>query len=171
MENLKKYLGVFLAVMVAAAVLRSLDIDDKSGKITTGEILELNNQWEQTISEEEYSQYCYKIPERMSETMTLSLENSWTEIKIFLDGEEIYTYSDPYQEFGEQMAWIEIPGASGGKELTLEFYGKQKMAARVMKKPMYMGEKNAVLLRYLTGGLYALFFPVYLYCIMLDFGV
>lgn len=82
-------------------------------------------------------------------------------VEVFLNGEKIYSYEDVYKEQGARRLWIEFPEDSSGKAITLRIEGKKATAARVLDSPMYLGEKNAVLLESLTGGFYALIFAFF----------
>lgn len=148
-------------MVIIAVIAKSLFIDPGTGRIPVGNIIRLNEQWVMDEPGEEmvpYYEYTYVIPKKSSPNLVFSMENSWASLELLLDGQLIYSYEDPYKEMGEHREWVEIPGDASGKTLKLKLFSSSKLAKRIMEKPMYLGEKNAVFLKSLQSGLYALGF-------------
>lgn len=171
MKQKRRTLLIFVCLLVGAALIKSLLIDRGSGKIPTGEIYKINRDWEEVVDEENYHEFLYRIPEKMQGERIICMENAWVAVRLLLDGKEIYSYKDEYNEFGEQRAWVEIPAGSGGKELIFRITGPHGLAERAMSNAMYIGEKNAVFMQSLTDSLYALIFflcMLIIFCILVS---
>ncbi|MEE0751441.1 MAG: GGDEF domain-containing protein [Frisingicoccus sp.] len=152
---------VFLVIVIAAALIKSFMIDNGSGRVPLGEITELNQQWVKEIKKNAEGtcwEYVYRIPEGLGENLVFSMENSWAALEVFLDGQEMYAFEDIYREHGNRRHWVELPGDSSGKELSVRITESKKFVDRIMKKPIYLGEKNAIFYRSLSSGFYALIF-------------
>lgn len=152
---------MLLVLIMTAALIKSFVIDPGNGRIPAGEIKQLNDQWEKVMQTDgigQYSEYEYVIPENSGGNLVFSMENSWTSVNLFLDGREFYFYEDTYKELGAKKLWIELPENSSGKIFTMRIIGRNSSAERVMKSPMYLGEKDAVFLAVLKDNFYALLF-------------
>lgn len=163
-KKIDKIVYIILILIVAASIVKSFLIDPGQGKIPTGKIVEINSQWEKKGQE-----YCYVIPENSSQDLIFSMEKDWAAITVLLDGKIIYSCKDIHQELGAQREWIELSGDSSGKTLAFCIDGDEKLADRVMKNPMYIGEKNAVFLKSLHDGLYAFIF--FFFTLILAFAI
>lgn len=163
-KGINRIIFIVLVLVAFIAVIKSFEIDYGSGRIPAGDIIQINDEWTQISPKGENAGesyiYQYVIPKFTSREMAFSMHNSWTKVQVFLDGREIYAYSDTYREQGEQRACVEIPADSLGQTLTLKFEGESGLIQRIMQKPMYLGEKNAVFMQCLMTGLYALVFSL-----------
>lgn len=160
-RHVSRGICVFLVIIVAAALIKSFMIDNGSGRVPLGEITELNQQWVKEIKKNAEGtcwEYVYRIPEGLGENLVFSMENSWAALEVFLDGQEMYAFEDIYREHGNRRHWVELPGDSSGKELSVRITESKKFVDRIMKKPIYLGEKNAIFYRSLSSGFYALIF-------------
>ncbi|WP_418749817.1 GGDEF domain-containing protein [Frisingicoccus sp.] len=160
-RHVSRGICVFLVIVIAAALIKSFMIDNGSGRIPLGEITELNQQWVKEIKKNVEGtcwEYVYRIPEGLGENLVFSMENSWAALEVFLDGQEMYAFEDIYREYGDCRHWVELPGDSSGKELSVRITESKKFVDRIMKKPIYLGEKNAIFYRSLSSGFYALIF-------------
>lgn len=160
-RHVSRGICVFLVIVIAAALIKSFMIDNGSGRVPLGEITELNQQWVKEIKKNAEGtcwEYVYRIPEGLGENLVFSMENSWAALEVFLDGQEIYAFEDIYREHGDCRHWVELPGDSSGKELSVRITESKKFVDRIMKKPIYLGEKNAIFYRNLSNGFYALIF-------------
>ena len=160
-RHVSRGMCALLVIIVAAALIKSFMIDNGSGRVPLGEITELNQQWAKEIkkiAEGTCWEYVYRIPEGLGENLVFSMENSWAALEVFLDGQEIYAFEDIYREHGNRRHWVELPGDSSGKELSVRITESKKFVDRIMKKPIYLGEKNAIFYRSLSSGFYALIF-------------
>lgn len=160
-RHVSRGMCALLVIIVAAALIKSFMIDNGSGRVPLGEITELNQQWAKEIKKNAEGtcwEYVYRIPEGLGENLVFSMENSWAALEVFLDGQEIYAFEDIYREHGNRRHWVELPGDSSGKELSVRITESKKFVDRIMKKPIYLGEKNAIFYRSLSSGFYALIF-------------
>lgn len=160
-RHVSRGICVFLVIVIAAALIKSFMIDNGSGRVPLGEITELNQQWVKEIKKNAEGtcwEYVYRIPEGLGENLVFSMENSWAALEVFLDGQEMYAFEDIYREHGNRRHWVELPGDSSGKELSVRITESKKFVDRIMKKPIYLGEKNAIFYRSLSSGFYALIF-------------
>ena len=160
-RHVSRGMCALLVIIVAAALIKSFMIDNGSGRVPLGEITELNQQWAKEIkknAEGTCGEYVYRIPEGLGENLVFSMENSWAALEVFLDGQEIYAFEDIYREHGNRRHWVELPGDSSGNELSVRITESKKFVDRIMKKPIYLGEKNAIFYRSLSSGFYALIF-------------
>lgn len=160
-RHVSRCMCALLVIIVAAALIKSFMIDNGSGRVPLGEITELNQQWAKEIKKNAEGtcwEYVYRIPEGLGENLVFSMENSWAALEVFLDGQEIYAFEDIYREHGNRRHWVELPGDSSGKELSVRITESKKFVDRIMKKPIYLGEKNAIFYRSLSSGFYALIF-------------
>ena len=160
-RHVSRGMCALLVIIVAAALIKSFMIDNGSGRVPLGEITELNQQWAKEIKKNAEGtcwEYVYRIPDGLGENLVFSMENSWAALEVFLDGQEIYAFEDIYREHGNRRHWVELPGDSSGKELSVRITESKKFVDRIMKKPIYLGEKNAIFYRSLSSGFYALIF-------------
>lgn len=160
-RHVSRGMCALLVIIVAAALIKSFMIDNGSGRVPLGEITELNQQWAKEIKKNAEGtcwEYVYRIPEGLGENLVFSMENSCAALEVFLDGQEIYAFEDIYREHGNRRHWVELPGDSSGKELSVRITESKKFVDRIMKKPIYLGEKNAIFYRSLSSGFYALIF-------------
>ena len=160
-RHVSRGICVFLVIVIAAALIKRFMIDNGSGRVPLGEITELNQQWVKEIKKNAEGtcwEYVYRIPEGLGENLVFSMENSWAALEVFLDGQEMYAFEDIYREHGNRRHWVELPGDSSGKELSVRITESKKFVDRIMKKPIYLGEKNAIFYRSLSSGFYALIF-------------
>lgn len=160
---LKKILYICLACVMLFALVKGIGLPSENGRLPIGWLAVLDDTWEverENVQDKKSISYSYVLPERLPGDVLLSVESFWSALRVYLDGQLLYSYEDPYLEKGTVRHWIDLPYDSSGKKLTIQYLSSENGSAHDYSGDVYLGEKNAVMGRFLSEHLYAGFFTV-----------
>lgn len=164
-----------IAGLVCLALVRSFGLESGSGMRPDSEVIILNNSWEKLPEDESgifAAGYACMIPPDCEGRLILSMENYWSDIRVFIDGQELFAYEDPYREKGVVRHWIELPDNAAGKTIIICSEQDSPLFEQTVKGNSYLGTGEAVLYRFLNDNLYALVCGIFalILCVVLCVG-
>ena len=104
---LKKILYICLACVMLFALVKGIGLPSENGRLPIGWLAVLDDTWEverENVQDKKSISYSYVLPERLPGDVLLSVESFWSALRVYLDGQLLYSYEDPYLEKGNSQA-------------------------------------------------------------------
>lgn len=150
---LKKILLLLLTCLSAVALIKAYRVSPVETITRLEQDILSKDSWEekQTAEGQEanYMEYSCRVPENMGENLVLAVSGYHSQVKVFMEGKELYSYEDPYREKGICWCFTELPGTALGQVLTLQISGYGSNPTRNVDPAVYLGEHNAVFIKIL----------------------
>ena len=130
----------------------------------TDAVVSLKGKWEKAPEpdgKDPVSEYTFVISEEVEGEALLSLEVYLSDIKVLINGQEVYSYEDPGRVRGVSRHWIPLGETSPGTEITLSSDSGGAYFEQTIRGNSYLGNKAAVYARFLKDNLYALLFALF----------
>ena len=154
-------LWILLALLSISALIKAYSAVSYMEPLSYGRVDMVNGKWEITEDAQGQLRYRYLIGEEEKGTLRFCMKTYLPEFQLFLDGKEIYSFSDRKGTEGRSLHTLRLPEGAQGKELmiqtkkTKDFMGKSKDLGKT-----YLGEESEVVIRLFWDNSYALLFGV-----------
>lgn len=144
------FLCLLLLALVKAYSVPPLEVIQRSE-----EKLLFEDAWKEE-SGADYQEYSCILPEDMDSDIALAVRGYHARLRVFLDGEEIYTFEDSHYENGNSWCFLTLPDGSGGSKLLMQIAVYGNKYEQKLYNNIYLGEQNAVFLKIIKENAFAL---------------
>ena len=160
-KTYRRFFWGVLFTLAALALLKSYSAQPPVKRLASGEVVELNDKWEQRWNEEVGRvEYGYTIPESMGNHVSIVMKTYLKGFELLLEGEPFYSFSDIYGVKGGSRFIIRFPDNCAGKEFVLRIDSWEQSSNRNPVIQAYLGREKEILAKLWQDNMYALLFGV-----------
>lgn len=157
-----KIIGIVMTVLLLFALGKGFMLDSGADVLRPSGVQALA--WEKISEESGILRYSCKLPDKAEGKQIIEIKNYWANITLYLEEQEIYSYSDLYGEKGAFVQWIELPEHINGKTLYLESTSSEVSVDIVLQRSA-IGTRDELFVRFFRDNIYAALFGIIALCI------